>query len=84
MDKEDFKRKALEEQIYQELKNDIRINTMNQLRFYLREKGIENKIDSRELYVRITNHRIKVFGSSSFDIAINREDRHKYILNKYQ
>lgn len=83
MEKEWFKRKVIEEQIFQEVKNDLRINTSAQLRFYLREKKVDKIVDNTDLFAKITNWRIKVYGSSSFDICVNKEDRHKYMINKY-
>lgn len=64
MNKEEFKTKLLEEQVFQELKDKLKYNTKSHLRLYLVEKGILDKVDIGRLYVRINNYRIKKYGTS--------------------
>lgn len=64
MNKEEFKMKLLEEQVFQELKDKLKYNTKSHLRLYLVENGILNQIDIGRLYVRINNYRIKKYGTS--------------------
>lgn len=83
MDKEEFKRKLKEQQVFEDLKDKIEINTMAQVRYYLLENFLLGEVDARNLYIKLTNYRIKKYGSSIIETSIARQDRHKYILNDY-
>ena len=83
MDKEEFKRKLKEQQVFEDLKDRIEINTMAQVRYYLLENFLIGEVNARDLYIKITNYRIKKYGTSIIETSVSREDRHKYILNDY-
>lgn len=83
MNKEEFKRKLKEQQIFEDLKDRIEINTMAQVRYYLLENFLIGEVDARDLYIKITNYRIKKYGTSIIEASVSREERHKYILNDY-
>ena len=83
MDKEEFKRKLKEQQVFEDLKDRIEINTMAQVRYYLLENFLLGEVDARNLYIKLTNYRLKKYGSSIIETSIGRNDRHKYILNDY-
>lgn len=83
MDKEEFKRRLKEQQIFNELKDNIGINTMAQVRYYLLENFLIGQVDARRLYIKLTNYRIKHYGSSILEVSIPIEDRYKYVLNSY-
>lgn len=83
MEKDEFKKKVLETKIFQELKDDIKINTMSQVRYYLIEHNYYGKVDARNIYVKLTNYRIKHYGSSIMNVCVDKDERGKYILNDY-
>lgn len=72
MDKEEFKRKLKEQQVFEDLKDKIEINTMAQVRYYLLENFLLGEIDARNLYIKLTNYRIKKYGSSIIETSIAR------------
>ena len=83
MNSEDFKKKYYENIIYNELKEKLELNTMAQLRYWLKNSEYNGKVDELRLYIRITNYRIKKYGTSIFDVSVKRNEVHRYELNDY-
>lgn len=81
--KEEFKRKLKEQQIFDEIKDDLSITYMCNLRWYVHENELEDKVNINRLYIKLVNYRIKRYGSSIMTILRGREDRGKSITNDY-
>lgn len=65
MNKEEFKRNLLIQQIYEKLKDDFKVNTTSHIRYYLKINDYELTSDEiRKVYIKITNYRIKKYGNS--------------------
>lgn len=75
--------KVKESIVFYSLKDELSINTMAQLRYYLVEHKMENKVDGYDIYRRIVNYRIKKYGTSQIDMPSQKEQAYRYILNKY-
>lgn len=65
MDKEEFKRRLKQQQVFEDLKDRIEINTMAQVRYYLLENFLIGQVNARDLYIKITNYRIKKYETSN-------------------
>lgn len=79
----DIKREFIENIIFEELKDELKINTMAGLRYYLSEKKLDNIVDAGNIYRKMVNFRINKYGTSSFNVSVSNEEKHNYILNKY-
>lgn len=81
--KEEFKRKLKEQQVFDEIKDDLSITYMSNLRWYVHENELEDKVNINRLYIKLVNYRIKRYGSSIMTVLRGREDRGKSITNDY-
>ena len=83
MEREEFKQKLTEQVVFDDIKDKIELNTMAQLRYYLVEKDLYKLVDSRRLYVKLVNYRIKKYGTSILNIGVEKTEHYKYIINRY-
>lgn len=83
MNSEDFRKRYYENIIYNELKEKLELNTMAQLRYWLKNSEYNGKVDEQRLYIKLTNYRIKKYGTSVFEVPVKRNEVHRYELNDY-
>ena len=73
------KNKFIESYIYEEVKDSLHINTKEKLRYYAKEKyNYENHMT--DLYAKITNYRIKKYGTAIYFIPM--KEAAPYITDK--
>jgi len=83
VDLQTFKRKLAEQNVFDLIKDELKIKTKARLRYWLVDHNYMNKVDIHSVYVKIVNYRIKKYGSSVWEGEYPRSEYNNYILNDY-
>lgn len=83
VDLQTFKRKLAEQNVFDLIKDNLKIRTKVRLRYWLVDHNYMNKVDIHSVYVKIVNYRIKKYGSSVWEGEYPRSEYNNYILNDY-
>ena len=84
MERKDFTRKFYETSVFNDVKDDLKIRSTGRLRYYLMEHNLLDKVDIRNLYVKLVNYRIKTTGNSMYDMEYTGKEFGNYITNRYE